>query len=80
MGKVYLRHRLNVHERVLGDVIIPFRASQQVRAGYAPCYSCAGANQLSFSEPFLAFMKDDNNKDKKLTPPRRSRRSQRFFI
>lgn len=82
MGKVYLRHRFNVHERVLGDVSIPSRTSQQLSAGYAPCHSCACANQLSFFEPFLAFMKDNNNKDKEknLTPPRRSRGSRRLFI
>lgn len=75
MGKVYLRYRLNVRERVLGDVSIPSCGSQQLSAGYAPCHSCAGANQLSFFEPCLAFMKDNSNKDKdkNLTPPRRSR-------
>lgn len=82
MGKVYLRHRFNVHERVLGDVSIPSRTSpSSVPDMRHVTVAHALTNYRSLSL-FLAFMKDNNNKDKEknLTPPRRSRGSRRLFI
>lgn len=54
MDKLYLRHRLNVHERVLRDVAIPSRASQQLDARYAPDHKCACANQFALFAAYLA--------------------------